>query len=121
MVEKFGSLDYVFANAGSTGSEVPGDFIQKPGPPDVSVCTDMVKGMANVVHAAAPLMLNEGGKSRDKGIIISGSESSFVNFSINPMYGMAKHAANGAAYCYAERLKPYGIRIVSFASLFSTN
>jgi NAD(P)-dependent dehydrogenase (short-subunit alcohol dehydrogenase family) len=75
---------------------------------------DMVKGVANVVHAASPLMLNEDGKtSRDKGIFVSGSESSFQNFSLNPMYAMAKHAANGAAYSYADRLRPHGIRIVS--------
>jgi NAD(P)-dependent dehydrogenase (short-subunit alcohol dehydrogenase family) len=119
--EKFGSLDYVFANAGSTGDEIPSDWVKEPRAPDVSVCMNMVKGVANAVHAAAPLMQHGQGKGagvRDKAIFVSGSESAYVNFSMNPMYAMAKHTANAAAYTYAERLQPYGIRIMTIAFNF---
>jgi NAD(P)-dependent dehydrogenase (short-subunit alcohol dehydrogenase family) len=117
-VDTFGSIDYVFANAGATGWFVA-DFSKEPSEPDVSVTLDMVKGLANTVHAAAPLMQTQsaGRQSKDKAIIISGSDASFINFSLNPTYAMAKHAMNGAAYSYAEWLRPIGIRIVSASAL----
>ncbi|KAF8308620.1 NAD(P)-binding protein [Clavulina sp. PMI_390] len=125
--DTYHQLDYVFANATGTGSDFsPSGVFAKP---SYEATYSIIQSVANTVHAAARYLAAPAGGAgaiksmkqfaatpdqnsrRDKGIVITGSASSFVEYDLHPQYGAAKAAVNSFVWTNKSRLAKVGIRI----------
>ena len=99
----------VFANAGVLGRH---DLSDQPAADIQRILDINVMGVVNTVQAFAPAMLAAGSPSR---MVLTGSQSSFVNFPGLGAYGASKHAVLAIAQCLAEewRDKPVSVALLA--------
>ncbi|KAE8260022.1 hypothetical protein A4X13_0g609 [Tilletia indica] len=112
-VAEFGSVEYVFANAGAV-KNVSIDLSEPSEPSEewYSLFNSHFKTTLNTIHAAIPRLAKSNGP--DKLLVVTSSASSFSRFSFNPPYGIAKTAINQIVLNYTELL-PAGVRMTAFA------
>lgn len=107
-VERFGTVDVLFANAGIylPGAVVDGD------PEQFSRLVDVnITGVLRTIHAVLPHM-------RDRGqgdILVTSSISGHVDIAWEPVYSASKHAIQTLVHTLRRQVAPFGVRVGSIA------
>ncbi|KAK0529727.1 hypothetical protein OC835_004249 [Tilletia horrida] len=112
-VTEFGSIEYIFANAGPVDNpQFDLNVVVEPSPDIHRVFDAHFWSTVNTVHAGAPRLAKS--PAEDKAIIVTSSITSETICSLTPIYGLAKAALNGLVYNYGDHM-PAGVRITGFA------
>lgn len=119
--EKYGRIDYVFANATGQENAAPFSLFAKP---DYMSAASMVSAVSYTTHAALPYLVSSdsnpvtayagkpaSGPGRDRGVFITGSEAGFNGFTPSPTYAASKAAMAGMVWALRERLQQVGVRV----------
>ena len=103
-LERFGTVDVMFANA---GIYIPGEFAD--GEPDAfsELLTINVEAVLRCAHAVIPTMKAQG--SGD--IIVTSSISGHIDVHWEPIYSASKHAVQTFVHTVRRQLAPDGIRV----------
>lgn len=103
-VERFGSLNAVFANAGIHRKNTVLDISDEEF--DLVVKTN-IYGTANTLRAAVPAIIASGGGS----VVLNASDQSFIGKRASFAYGLTKGAIAQMAKSAALDLAPYRVRV----------
>jgi ribitol 2-dehydrogenase len=107
-LERFGSLDVLFANA---GIYIPGQ-VAEGDPADWSRLVEVnVTGVMRCVHAVLPTMLAQ----RSGDILVTSSISGLIDIQWEPIYSASKHAIQGFVHTLRRQVASSGIRVGAIA------
>lgn len=108
VVDRFGRLDVMFANA---GLYIPGPIDEGDPAAWSELMNVNIDGVLNCTHAALPHMKAQG--SGD--ILVTSSISGFVDIHWEPIYSASKHAIQGFVHTVRRQVSGMGIRVGSIA------